>query len=187
MNYYASGTTHGPAGVESPSVGLERALELPATWTSYVIAKDAYGGAEDKSGNPVAYFETDPAKPFLTSTVGFDASFARNAGGQTDNLKYYWDFGDGTKVATTDPKVTHEFSSTPGWHDVKLAVTDGDGWDYYRQAVPVRFVPAHFPEQKLDNEPAAPATSPCGTLTPAEQAAITPLASQAFDQLAAKG
>ena len=41
LNYYASGTTHGPGGPESPSEGLKRALELPATWTSYVLANDA--------------------------------------------------------------------------------------------------------------------------------------------------
>jgi len=183
LNYYASGTTHGPDGVESPSEGLKRALELPATWTSYVIAKDAYGGSESKSDNPVAYFETDPAKPFLTSAVGFDASFSRTADGKADGLKYYWDFGDGTTLATTDPKVNHEFSATPGWHDVRLAVNEGDKWDFYRQAVAVRFVPAHFPEQPLANEPAAPATAPCGTLTPEEQTAITPIAQQAFEAL----
>jgi len=49
--------------------------------------------------------------------------------------------------------------------------------------VPVGFVPAHFPEQPLANAPAAPATDPCGTLTPQEQAAITPPAQQAFDRL----
>ncbi len=183
LNYYASGTTHGPDGVESPSEGLKRALELPATWTSYVIAKDAYGGSESKSDNPVAYFETDPAKPFLTSTVGFDASFSRTADGKADGLKYYWDFGDGTTLATTDPKVNHEFSATPGWHDVRLAVNEGDKWDFYRQAVAVRFVPAHFPEPPLASEPAAPATDPCGTLTPEEQTAITPIAQQAFEAL----
>ncbi len=41
LNYYASGTTHGPGGPSSPSEGLKRALELPATWTSYVVAGDA--------------------------------------------------------------------------------------------------------------------------------------------------
>jgi PKD domain len=183
LNYYASGTTHGPGGVDSPSEGLKRALELPATWTSYLIAKDSYGGSEPKSENPVAYFETDPAKPFLTSTVGFDASFSRAADGTSDGLTYYWDFDDGTTLATTNAKVTHTFSSMPGWHDVKLAVTDGTSCDFYRQAVAVRFVPAHFPEQPLANVPPAPATDPCGNLTPAEQAAIKPAAQQAFRAL----
>src|SRR5215468_6696209 len=173
LNYYASGTTHGPDGPASPSEGLKRALELPATWTSYLIANDKYGGAEPKSNNPVAYFETTPAKPYLTSHITFDASFSRNAGGNTSGLTYFWDFGDGTTMATTDPTVSHTFASNPAWYDVKLAVkAPGNRWDFYRQAVAVRFVPAHFPDQALPNEPAAPATDPCGTLTSAEQATI---------------
>jgi len=183
LNYYASGTTHGPGGPASPSEGLRRALELPATWTSYLIAKDAYGGSEPKADNPVAYFETSPAKPFLTSTVTFDASFSRNGGGQAQGLRYYWDFGDGTTMATTNPRVTHEFSATPKWYDVKLAVNAGGKWDYYRQALAVRFVPAHYPDAPLANEPAAPATDPCGTLTAAEQAAITPQAESLMNRL----
>jgi hypothetical protein len=183
LNYYASGTTHGPAGPASPSEGLKRALELPATWTSYVIAKDAYGGSEQRTDNPVAYFETSPAKPFLTSTVTFDASFSRNGGGQAQGLRYFWDFGDGTTMATTTPRVTHEFSSTPRWYDVKLAVNAGGAWDWYRQALAVRFVPTHFPDTPLANEPAPPATDPCGTLTAAEQAAITPQAESLMNRL----
>ena len=166
-----------------PSEGLKRALELPATWTSYVIAKDAYGGSEPRTDKPVAYFETSPAKPFLTSTVTFDASFSRNGGGQASGLEYYWDFGDGTTMATTNPRVTHEFSAKPSWYDVKLAVNAGGKWDYYRQALAVRFVPAHFPDAPLANEPPAPATDPCGTLTAAEQATITPLAESLMNRL----
>jgi hypothetical protein len=183
LNYYASGTTHGPGGPASPSEGLKRALELPATWTSYLIAKDQYGGPQAMTRNPVAYFETGPAKPFLTPTVTFDASFSRDGDGRTSGLRYYWDFGDGTTLATTNPAATHTFGSAPAWHDVKLAVKAGNRWDFYRQAVAVDFVPAHFPDPPLANEPAPPRTDACGDLTSAEQAAITPAAQRAFTQL----
>ncbi|TMM37869.1 MAG: M28 family peptidase [Actinobacteria bacterium] len=183
LNYYASGTTHGPGGPGTPSEGLKRALELPATWTSYVIAGDAYGGAQPRGADPVAYFETVPAKPFLTSTVTFDASFSRNEGGQTGGLTYFWDFGDGTTMATTSPTVTHEFASTPRWYDVKLAVRAGSAWDFYRQALAVRFVPTHFPDVPLAGEPAPPATDPCGTLTADEQAQLKQQAQGMMDRL----
>ena len=186
LNYYASGTTHGPAGPASPSEGLKRALELPATWTSYLIADDAYGAAEARTNGPVAYFETSPAKPFLTSNITFDASFSRNSGGNKTGLTYVWDFGDGTTTATTNPQVTHTYSSTPSWYDVKLAVKSGSSWDFYRQALAVQFVPAHFPDAPLANEPAPPATDPCGTLTPAEQASITAQASSLISRLDAR-
>jgi len=183
LNYYASGTTHGPDGPASPSEGLKRALELPATWTSYLISDDAYGGAEARTNGPVAYFETSPAKPFLTSNVTFDASFSRNAGGNKTGLTYYWDFGDGTTMATTNPQASHTYSSTPSWYDVKLAVKSGSSWDFYRQALAVRFVPAHFPDTPLPSEPAPPATDPCGTLTPAEQASVTAQATSLISRL----
>jgi hypothetical protein len=183
LNYYASGTTHGPGGPSSPSEGLRRALELPATWTSYLLAGDSYGGAGARTGQPVAYFETVPAKPFLTSTVTFDASFSRGGRGQGRGLTYFWDFGDGTTMATTSPAVTHEFASTPRWYDVKLAVRSGRDWDFYRQALAVRFVPAHYPDAPLANEPPAPATDPCGTLTATEQGSIRQQAQRLMDRL----
>jgi len=183
LNYYASGTTHGPGGPGTPSEGLKRALELPATWTSYVLTNPAYGGAQPRSGNPVAYFESVPAKPFLTSTVTFDASFSRSGRGQTRGLTYFWDFGDGTTMATTNPQVSHTYSSTPSWYDVKLAVKSGSSWDFYRQALAVQFVPAHFPDAPLPSEPAPPATDPCGTLTPAEQASVTAQATSLISRL----
>ena len=186
LNYYASGTTHGPNGPESPSKGLERALELPATWTSYLIAKDPYGGAERKSDNPVAYFETSPAKPFLTSNITFDASFSRSADGGRPGLTYYWDFGDGTTMATTNPQVSHTYASDPAWYDVKLAVKSGHRWDFYRQALAVRFVPAHFPDAPLASEPAPPATDPCGTLSADERSTVTAHADELMGRLGGK-
>ena len=130
-------------------------------------------------------FETSPAKPYLTSNVTFDASFSRNAGGNTSGLTYCWDFGDGTTMATTNPTVSHMYSSNPAWYDVKLAVKSGSTWDFYRQALAVRFVPAHFPDQPLANEPAPPATNACGTLNPDEQAGMTTQAAPLMSQLSA--
>jgi len=119
LNYFASGTTHGPGGVKTPSEGLKRALELPATWTDYLIQRDQYAGAVAKGSDNVSYFETDPAKPTTTNTVGFDASFSRNPDGSTTGLKYFWDFGDGRTAAGTNPKVTHTYASTlPHYYDV---------------------------------------------------------------------
>src|SRR4051812_33652927 len=66
LNYFASGTTHGPGGVDKPSEGLKRALELPATWTDYLIQRDQYAGAVAKGNDNVTYFETEPAKPTTT-------------------------------------------------------------------------------------------------------------------------
>jgi hypothetical protein len=188
LNYFASGTTHGPGGVDQPSVELQRALELPATWTAYLIQQGNYGGAVAKGSNPITYFETGPEKPTTTNTVTFDASFSRNAGGQTHGLTYFWDFGDGTTLATTSPTVTHTFASTaPAWYDVKLVVSDGTSMGFYRQALAVEFNPTHYPATPPAGEPPPPSTDPCGTLTAAEQAAIVPLAKAAFSRISPGG
>src|SRR5262249_19151223 len=107
----------------------------------------------------------------------------RNGGGQTHGLTYYWDFGDGTTMATTNPTVTHQFSSTPSWYDVKLAVKSGSQWDFYRQAVAVRFVPGPFPDAPPANEPGPPVTDPCGTLSADEQTSTMQAAQALMGQL----
>ncbi|MBV9450269.1 MAG: PKD domain-containing protein [Streptosporangiaceae bacterium] len=158
LNYFASGAPHGPAGPGQPSVELERALELPAQWTSLLLAGNHYLGATAHPSSPVAYFETTPVKPGSALTVTFNAGFSRDAQGSTRGLKYYWDFGDGTHAA--GETVTHTYRS-PIYADVKLAVGQGNRWGLYRQAVAV-------------GKPSgpAPATNPCGTFTPAESASL---------------
>ena len=107
-----------------------------------------------------AYFETDPVNPTSTTTVTFDASFARDWNGNTGGLTYYWDFGDGTHA--TGKTVTHTFSS-PMWADVKLVVMKGETsqWGMYRQAVAV--------DSPSGSPPSTPA---CGTFSPAERDAL---------------
>ena len=165
LNYFASGAPHGPAGAGQSSVELQRALELPAQWTSMLLAGDHYLGSTAHPSSPIAYFETNPVKPTSTSTVTFNAGFSRDASGSTNGLKYYWDFGDGTHA--TGQTVTHTFSS-PIYADVKLAVGKGNSWGLYRQAVAV-------------NSPSGPppATNPCGTFTAAESASLISAAQSA--------
>jgi hypothetical protein len=185
LNYFASGTTHGPGGFDTPSEGLKRALELPATWTDYLIQRDQYAGAVPKGNGNVSYFETDPAKPTTTNTVTFDASFSRAPDGSTNGLKYFWDFGDGKTAASTNQKVTHTYASTkPAYYDVKLYTLDSAGHvGYYRQALPVEFQPTLYPATPPATEPVPPSTDPCGTLSSSEQAFITGLGNQAFQRL----
>ena len=155
LNYFAAGAPHGRQA-QQPTEELKRALELPAQWTSLLLAGDNYLGATPHPGKPVAYFETTPARPDSTLTVTFDAGFSRDAKGDTKGLKYYWDFGDGTHA--TGQRVTHTYR-TAVHADVKLAVRKDGDWGLYRQAVAV-------------DRPtgAAPQTNACGTFSPDESA-----------------
>jgi PKD repeat protein len=163
LNYFAGGAPHGPQGQTQPTEELKRALELPAQWTSMLLAGDNYAGATAAPTTPVAYFETSPVNPTSTPTVSFDAGFARAADGSTAGLSYYWDFGDGTHA--TGKSVSHTYSG-PIYADVKLAVGKAGAWGLYRQALPV-------------NSPAgsAPATPACGTFSPTESASLIAAAS----------
>jgi PKD domain/Peptidase family M28 len=163
LNYFAGGAPHGINSPSQPTEELKRALELPAQWTSLLLAGDDYAGSTAMPTTPVAYFETSPVNPATTTSVDFDASFARAADGSTSGLTYYWDFGDGTHA--TGKTVSHTFSG-PVYADVKLAVGKAGSWGLYRQAVPVDS-PAG----------AAPGTNACGTFSPNEAAALIAAAS----------
>ena len=184
LNYWASGTVHGPGGFDKPSEGLLRGVEFIATWFSYVIASPEEGGAVPKPDRPIAYFEMTPKKPTAQTTVTFDAGFSRKADGKTNGLTYYWDFGDGSPVvSTTDPTIQHTFPTQAAWRDVKLLVGDGDGWGSFRQVEPIDFFPSYYPAVARATEPLPPSSGPaanaCGALSPEEEAALIAQAGQA--------
>jgi hypothetical protein len=169
LNFFASGAPHGIGGEISPTEELLRALELPATYTALLVSGNDYLGTAPPPHAALAYFETDPVNPTSTRTVTFDARFARNNGGDTGGLKYYWDFGDGTHAV--GKTVTHTFASSQ-WADVKLVVAQGStsqNWGAYRQAVAVD-----------SPSGAAPSTPACGTFSAAERDSLFADASAAF-------
>jgi hypothetical protein len=169
LNFFASGAPHGLGGEDVPSEELLRALELPATYTALLASGSDYLGAAAKPDGAVAYFETDPVNPTSTLTVKFDAGFSRADNGNTKDLKYYWDFGDGTSAVGMT--VSHTYSA-PMWADIKLVVAKGGDtkkWGTYRQAVAVD-----------SPSGAAPSTPPCGTFSAAEQDALIAAAQQAL-------
>ena len=176
LNFWASGTVHGPGGFDKPSEGLLRGVEFIATWFSYAIASPQEGGAVAQPNRPIAYFEMTPKKPTAQTTVTFDAGFSRTKSGNTDGLDYYWDFGDGSPMVMTDnPQIQHTFPTQAAWRDVKLLVAGAGQWNdpskfgSFRQVEPIDFFPTYYPALAPPTEPAAPTTGaaadPCGALT----------------------
>jgi hypothetical protein len=183
LNFWASGTVHGPGGFDKPSEGLLRGVEFIATWFSYALASPDLGGAVAKPNRPIAYFEMSPKKATAQTTVSFDAGFSRSKVGETGGLTYYWDFGDGSPlVSTMSPTIQHTFPTQAGWYDVKLLVAgagqwnDPSKWASFRQEEPVDFFPTYYPAIAPPTEPqpptSGPAANPCGVLTGQEQAAM---------------
>jgi hypothetical protein len=158
LNLFASGTPHGPGGPASPSEELRRALELPATWTSYLMARPEYAGATRRPSTPIAYFETTPVQP-KTTTVHFDGSFSADPG-STGTPTYLWDFGDGSHGVGA--RVTHTYLR-PQWAVVTLVVMDQHGHvDGYQQTVDVAGAPG-----------LSPAGNACGTVPTSTALQIT--------------
>ena len=106
LNYFAAGAPHGCRGPAQPTEELKRALELPGRVDEPAARRRRLRRLDRHAHAPVAYFETSPVNPTSTTTVGFDAGFARAADGSTAGLTYYWDFGDGTH-ATGEDRVAH--------------------------------------------------------------------------------
>jgi hypothetical protein len=182
LNYWASGTVHGPGGYDQASEGLLRGVEFIATWFSYALASPQEGGAVPKPNRPIAYFEMSPKKPTAQTTVTFDAGFSRSSSGDTAGLTYFWDFGDGSPVvSTTNPTIQHTFPTQAAWRDVKLLVSSSgtptaQNSGFFRQVEPIDFFPTYYPALVPPTEPLPPTTGPqadpCGVLSDSEQAAM---------------
>jgi hypothetical protein len=72
---------------------------------------------------PIASFTHSPENPVVDETITFDASISYDPDGII--TKYEWDFGDGNIIDTTEPIITHSYTST-GDYTVNLIVTDDD-------------------------------------------------------------
>lgn len=127
----------------------KQALELPATWTSYLLARSEYSGSVARPKKPIAFFDALPVAPKPGDEVDFDARPSVDVVGK--GLTYRWSFGDGTSGTGVTPKHTY---AQAGWYDAILVVTDKAGHSVgYRQAVKVGSPTA-----------AAPKTDPCGSV-----------------------
>ncbi len=138
------------------TVGLSRALQLPATWSLYLLARHEYVGSVRQSSKPIAYYEALPTKVASHQRVSFDASGSVSRGG--GKLHYYWDFGDGTHA--TGRRVGHAYKAN-GWYDAVLTVVDSHGRvSGYRTAI------------KVGQATKPPATGSCGTVAPSTEAHV---------------
>lgn len=156
FNLMTSGTTGGTLG-QTGSVELRRALELPMTWTLYLLARPEYVGASAAPSSPVAYFEALPAAPSAGDAITFNGADTATNG--ATGLRYAWSFGDG-KTAT-GAVVKHAYAKA-GWYVAKLVVVTASGvTSGYEQTIKVGAAAG-----------AKPASDPCGLISASERAAV---------------
>ena len=131
LNYWASGTVHGPGGFDKPSEGLLRGVEFIATWFSYAIASPQEGGAVSQAEPPGRVLRDDAEEADRADDGHLRRRLtAGRRAATTDDLTYYWDFGDGSPMVKTDnPLIQHTFPTQAAWRDVKLLVAGAGQWN----------------------------------------------------------
>ncbi|MCD6146330.1 MAG: right-handed parallel beta-helix repeat-containing protein [Methanosarcinales archaeon] len=91
-------------------------------------AKDNYPFIEEDGWipeeDPFASFTYSPEYPIVDEPITFDASSSHDPDGTITN--YEWDFDDGNTTNTSEPVITHSYSSADDYV-VDLTVTDDDG------------------------------------------------------------
>src|SRR4051794_29073214 len=127
-----------------------QALELPATWTTFLLSRPEYSGAAPRPTAPIAFFDAFPNAPKPGDKIAFDAGASVDPVGR--GLQYLWDFGDG--ATATGPMPVHAYGAA-GWYTPTLVVRDAEGNQVgYRQAVKIG-----------DTKDPAPDTDACGTIS----------------------
>ena len=152
LNYWASGTVHGPGGFDKP---VRRAAARRRVHRDVVLVRDRLAAGGRRGG------EAEAADRLLRDDAeeadGADDRHLRRRlqpdgrAASTDGLTYYWDFGDGSPmVMTTNPLIQHTFPTQAAWRDVKLLVGGaGQGTTVevgsFRQARADRLLPDLLP------------------------------------------
>lgn len=97
----------------------------------YIIAGDTWDGRGSseflviklKQGMPKALFTYKPEFPGVNQEISFDASSSYYLDGNITH--YQWDFGDGTRINTVEPEITHSFTTSED-HTANLTIIEND-------------------------------------------------------------
>ena len=116
-------------GANSGSTPSNAPLSLPTdhggpvvgAHTTYAIYWDPAQGGQ----NPSAAFSASATTAHVGQSLSFTAAATSDPQGQ--RLSYYWSFGDGATITTSQSSISHVFS-LPGAHAVALTVSDPDGY-----------------------------------------------------------
>lgn len=76
------------------------------------------------------------SKIYVNSTVDFTSTATDEDSGQTRDLRYHWDFGDGTVRNDTQSTTSYKYTE-PGSYEVYSWVTDGYLWSFARSTITV--------------------------------------------------
>lgn len=79
---------------------------------------------DEDGGKPNAHISVDKNEPRIEEEIAFSGNMSESIDGNI--LEFYWDFGDGEELSTTEPTANHSYE-VPGFYNVTLVVTDKSG------------------------------------------------------------
>ena len=103
--------------IQTSDKGFAIACSAPGTTSNIMLIKIM------RANPPIVSCTVEPSNPMVGQEVSFNASATYDL--DYDIMNYTWDFDDGNISTTTEPTVSHFFSS-PGNYNVTLTVTDGE-------------------------------------------------------------
>lgn len=117
-----------------PGPGSNELDVVQASDRGYAVAYQTPRGTQDGAFNivltkimranpPVATYSYEPTNPLVQQTIIFNASASHDL--DNDINSYKWDFKDGNITTTSNPAISHAFS-TAGVYNVTLTVTDSE-------------------------------------------------------------
>jgi len=142
VSVYSDSTGTYLSNYEADVITSELTVNLP-DFTTHLAVK-LVGALSDTPYGPEAAFTYSPPNPRVNETVTFNASTSLPGWNITTQpiVNYTWDFGDGTNATTSNPIITHEYSSNDT-HTVTLNVTDSQGlWNTTQRMLTV-YPPYH--------------------------------------------
>ncbi len=182
MNTYTGGTTRA-------SPALELAMALPAMLTVWMLNQPDFGGSVPADGNPLAAI-SDIGQTVAGQSLSLNASASFDpATGNSSDLTYSWNFGDGSSAS--GPSVSHTYAR-PGSYRLILTVTSPTGTRAISKTLSVGTAPDTYanpysplpatntpnpavtiptPDNSLPVQPALPAVQ---TPTPVPTPALSP-------------
>lgn len=145
---------------------LTRRFPLLGVFSVEAKTSDPHGAVASARTNVTIHNEPPTIRDLQWNQTGAQiVNFTASVEDDSDNLQYFWLFGDGESQTTSNPYVLHAYES-PGTYDISLQVTDDDNMTRSRQTTLRIPAEASADEALQDDNPQVNSPPHASTATP---------------------